>query len=269
MFLGLKKEVWKETFRFIQARKKPTGGFGATPLLPSTVEDTYYALSGMEVLKKIDPNLKYNPSKDHALKVWIKKNIEHAIKFGFSAKTLFYLTNITLKTLVKPPNRFLEFLEDWCTNFLRERLSDLEQIFYGVKIAKSLNWLNLDISCSVEIRNENVKEVYQLLWLQKEGGLKFSFSESKLLGWLKACYNPDGGYGFYPETTSYIENTFYALNSYFFLKIKPKNINKTQAFIVSCYVGKGGFARKPGGTAFLEATYYALECFKLITLLTL
>jgi len=35
---------------FVQARRKESGGYGATPLLPATVQDTYHALRIVKTL---------------------------------------------------------------------------------------------------------------------------------------------------------------------------------------------------------------------------
>jgi len=42
-------EIFLEILSFVGARRKEEGGYGATPLLPATVEDTYHALKKRSV----------------------------------------------------------------------------------------------------------------------------------------------------------------------------------------------------------------------------
>jgi len=39
---------------FVEARRKPSGGFGATPKLPATIEDTYYALNILNLARQYE-----------------------------------------------------------------------------------------------------------------------------------------------------------------------------------------------------------------------
>ncbi len=71
--------------------------------------------------------------------------------------------------------------------------------------------------------------------------------------------NGDGGFGFYPGTTSYLENTYYALSTLNKVASKEVNFKKTISFVLACYNSDGGFSRKPGGISYLETTAMALE----------
>jgi hypothetical protein len=39
---------------FVAARKKETGGFGATPRLPATIQDTYHALHILQLARQYE-----------------------------------------------------------------------------------------------------------------------------------------------------------------------------------------------------------------------
>ncbi|WP_353683756.1 hypothetical protein V4D30_07700 [Thermodesulfovibrio sp. 3907-1M] len=47
------RKVLYECYQFVIQRRKPEGGFAATPLLPATVEDTYHALMIIQSLKEL------------------------------------------------------------------------------------------------------------------------------------------------------------------------------------------------------------------------
>ncbi|RUM89274.1 MAG: hypothetical protein DSZ24_01655, partial [Thermodesulfatator sp.] len=47
----------EEILEFVQEREKPEGGFGATPRLPATVEDTYFAVRTLRELSALRENI--------------------------------------------------------------------------------------------------------------------------------------------------------------------------------------------------------------------
>ncbi|HHI96251.1 MAG TPA: hypothetical protein ENJ96_00165, partial [Thermodesulfatator atlanticus] len=49
------EELKKEVEAFVREREKPAGGFAATPRLPPTVEDTYFAIRTLEILAALTP----------------------------------------------------------------------------------------------------------------------------------------------------------------------------------------------------------------------
>jgi len=79
---------------------------------------------------------------------------------------------------------------------------------------------------------------------------------------ISEAQNPDGGFGFFKGTTSYMENTYYACYILYHFNLKPKMLKKLKDFILSCWNVDGGFGRNSQGISFLESTYYALWILK-------
>ncbi|AIH03897.1 MAG: Prenyltransferase/squalene oxidase [Thermodesulfobacterium sp. 37_54] len=265
MKISLKENIWKQVYQFVKMRKRENGGFGATPYLPPTIEDTYYALEILKALEKFDPSINSKLLIDQRLKLWSRKNVVNIIKYAIhSYKMIYYLIKI-IQNL--QDDKSLYFLKNRCKELFcsfSQKNHELEKVFYILKSLRSLDLEEIELNFNLTWGLENIKEAYQLVWLWKNYQVDRSFPIQEVLKWLKEDFNPDGGYGFYPGTTSYLENTFYALKIYSLLEIKPENLNQTKEFIISCYVGKGGFARKPGATAFLESTYYAVKSFEVL-----
>ncbi len=81
---------------------------------------------------------------------------------------------------------------------------------------------------------------------------------------LEACYNPDGGYGCKPHTTSFLEHIYFAYRLYHALEWLPNHRKETRAFVLNSQSKKGGFARAPGGVPFIDTTFYALRILEIM-----
>jgi len=62
----------QKTLSFVLLRKKEDSGFGATPLLPATLEDTFYALKILNYLQEMGILGNYEPEADMGLKAFLK-----------------------------------------------------------------------------------------------------------------------------------------------------------------------------------------------------
>ena len=87
----------------------------------------------------------------------------------------------------------------------------------------------------------------------------YKFSEEMVL----KSQNPDGGFGFYPGTTSFMENTYYAVKILSVLGKLSAFPERLKYFIKLCHNSDGGFSRKPGGVSFPESTYQAIYILNL------
>lgn len=82
---------------------------------------------------------------------------------------------------------------------------------------------------------------------------------NKLIEYFRECQNHDGGFGFLPGTTPYIDNTYFCLNALKFLGSKPKNSENALNLILFYQTKLGGFARIPDAATFLDSTFYAVK----------
>jgi len=238
----------EKTIRFILKRKHNMGGFGPAPGVPPSIQDTYYALKILNMFSNIiKKKIKYLPSQDVSLYRYLnqmdikRKNIPLKLIY-------YYLVSCKISGLkIKNFNKYiLQKLNNNCIT--------LEDRYYAKKILKE--YYDKNIKYGIIDKWRTVKELWMIIYL-KENILETK--KDKVVSWINTCQNPDGGFGFLPNTTSFIENTYFCVKSLIFLDKHPKKIDRIIEFILNCYTGKGGFARKNGGIPLLSATYYAIQ----------
>jgi len=252
----------RKTIEFVLTRQKDDGGFGATPHLPSTVEDTYYGLSLLDMLK---------PASDR--KEEISERIGMSIQYleglrpraNWNPKTFYYYLLgrdiIGLDTTSEILNYF-RYIE----NDKEETLEDFyylckakEQVGLGPPDLKKLDEDKVDFS-----RWRTAKELWLKLCVADLCRNNTTPDRESLISWVIQCQNPDGGFGFYPGTTSFIENCHICLMILKILNAAPANPIAVRDFILRCRTVRGGFARKNGGAPFLDATWHAISSLKLL-----
>jgi hypothetical protein len=228
---------------FVLMREKDEGGFGATPLLPPTIEDTYFAI---KILALFNYSL----------------NIEKHANFLLSQN----ISNLPLDPLAK----LLKILNIFSlidkANFssltsYHNYIKNLAEISFILKDEKNLKFLkSLVIKNLSKLSLKSLKEFYFLYKILREAFPK-KFLESIL-----EAQNADGGFGFFKGTTSYMENTYYACYILYRHDLQPKNLKKLKDFVLSCQNADGGFGRNSQGISFLESTYHALWILKNLNL---
>jgi prenyltransferase beta subunit len=87
---------------------------------------------------------------------------------------------------------------------------------------------------------------------------RIDFDKQEIVRWVQLCQNGDGGFGFYPDTTSYMENIYCALEILSKLDASPLQIDLAQKYILSCQTKSGGFGRAPISFPFIESTFHAV-----------
>ncbi len=226
---------------FILPRRKESGGFGATPALPPTVEDTYFALAALRVCGalKSDPStlrflqgLNFYRMSPEVRVRWLKGLLWLG---GASPKEVKFLLQ---EELNHPPERLSGLAA------LREMADLLGVDSAGVRRLKELG----------RTRSfRTLKDLYHLFKALGPGEWSNGVEE-----FILHSQNPDGGFGFFPGTTSYLENTYFACRLMKALGLKPRDPEGLRLFVLNTRRKDGGFARAPRGVSFLETTYYAL-----------
>jgi prenyltransferase beta subunit len=95
-------------------------------------------------------------------------------------------------------------------------------------------------------------------------GQQIKEEAEELTGWLQRSQNGDGGFGFFPGTTSFIENSHAALAALSLIGAKPVDLVNARYFIISSQTGGGGFARSPGAAPFLDASWHGVASLRLL-----
>ncbi len=246
----------KDMIGFVKKLAKDSGGFGATPRLPATIEDTYHAFRIIDLArqKQGEKSVKIPGSID-AHRRYLKSNLHVRVN---SPKTLFQLLW---------SRRFLGIpIDDQClSGFLSDRSGRGMSVDYQYYMVKIMTELFHDSPMEVPEFHMNtlspswkgiVKERWMIFYVDSILGLK-SIDCEMAARWFRDCQNMDGGFGFMPHTTSYIDNCDYALRALSMLKKYPRDVDAAIRFIMACKTGSGGFSRKNSAAPFLDATWHA------------
>lgn len=251
-----------EIVSFVMSRRQASGGFGLAPTLPASVEDTYHAV---QILKTILPpsgsefhDLTGNPS----LKSFLMRQGD---KETWCPKTAYqYLFLCGLCGV--PPE------VDWGRRFVEERLKgeiSLQDRYYLVKILREFSdtapWdENLVLARGQTEKWGTVEELWMCVSLHKGSPEALHSTGEAIIRWIQACQNPDGGFGFLPGTTSFIENSHWCLRSLMALGGAVLSGEMARDFVLRCKTRGGGFSRKNGAAPFLCATWHAVESLSLL-----
>lgn len=236
-----------ETGRVIQYLKdheKREGGFSLVPELPSNIEDTYFATRTLKLLRR-----RMN-----------RRNLTQYLK-GMdwrqvqSPRTLFMLVYLHVTVHVPFPSPLISLLKEYSP-----ALQNLDGPYYSDEIRKLLNQpLNRFSSFSAfQFQdNENLQALRKKIsvWINHH----VFFERDEIVQWVQSCQNGDGGFGFYPGTTSFMENTYCALEILSKLKETPLRIDACKEYILNCQTKSGGFGRAPMSFPFLESTFHAVS----------
>lgn len=252
----------RKTLDFVLARRHERGGFGAAPTLPPSVEDTYLALRILQCLATQAGDevfaLIHAPSLARFLENPEDKEEWHA-KTGYH-----YVYCCRVAGIV--PDRA------WVTQFITDRLTDgpdFADHFFCARMVKELQGPpfedpGISLKACFPIRWRSAKELWMALFIAGGQPEKLDTNRDSLLSWVRSCQNPDGGFGFLPRTTSYMENVHACLRTLALLKAPPSDPVGVTRFILRALTGTGGFARKKGGAPFLDSTWHAVAALSLL-----
>jgi hypothetical protein len=241
---------------FVQKRRKVTGGYGATPRLPATIQDTFQAVAIRLVLGEEMPT----PQAEPALAEYLARML--AVSWLGIETTFRLLVTCRICGLALDGERVRVHLVArlaWDTSlaatyYVRRIAGEVlgeESDFRG-----SGRSLMLPAPCAVE-------DVARYLFVKTMDG-QSGEGAGELVAWLQRSQNGDGGFGFFPGTTSFIENCHAALAALSLLGASPIDPESARAFVVSCQTGRGGFARSPKAAPFLDASWHGIASLRLL-----
>ena len=261
-------DIIKSAVPFVMARRKETGGFGATLRLPATIQDTYHALQILMLARQYATRGKdgYDPANDANLGSYL---INCRLRLQVDARTRFQMLRCS-RFLGQAMER--DQLKDAVVTRLQTS-RDPEEWYYHARILREV--LDADkpdaaaIKAPAEIRAgkwRTVREAWMHLYLADFLGCRLVLPESELTDWFKASQNSDGGFGFFPRTTSFVENCHAALRALAFLKARPRNPPLAFRFLAGCQTVTGGFSRASRAAPFLDTTWHALAALHILSL---
>jgi len=242
---------------FVQKRRQTTGGYGATPLLPATIEDTFHAVAISLMLGENPPT----PRSEPALTGYLARRL--ASPWLGIGSTFRLLTLCRICGLAMDGKRVRTHLaaclagDDYLaatyyvSKIAMEILGVEPEEFLGPKRPTAM-----PPRCAVD-------DAARYLTVKIMRTQQIEAAE-ELTGWLQRSQNGDGGFGFFPGTTSFIENSHAGLAALSLLGAMPVDLANARAFIISSQTGVGGFARSPGAAPFLDASWHGVASLHLL-----
>ena len=248
----------------VKARRKNTGGYAATPLLPASMEDTYHALDILQTLNEMT-HLAGNPAyrSDRILLDYLSAVLHSSwagVRRTFQLLKACELARVRVDT---------ERAEQFVLSQLGKPFS-LQGQYYSVRIVREV--LQKDPMIIFEGRKtppvsrlvwRTVDEAWMILYLAR-AMQDSTLPLFELATWFQACQYWDGGFRFLPHTTSFIENCHTCLRALALLGIKPLDLSGAYRFILVSHTASGGLSRNSRATPFLDATCHAIAGIALI-----
>ncbi len=241
---------------FVGKRRKSSGGYGATPRLPATIEDTSGVLGISRYLAQLAPGtiLTQPPEEDKELHAYLAQALARPWP---GLRTTAQLIRAG-RQLGLVPDR--EVGRGYLAGH-RNGTPDFRTACYTAAIADELGLADYTDSTWSEVQlpeRLTVREALMYLELRQGLGHDPVHENGDLVDWLQRCQNGDGGFGFFPGTTSFIENCHYTLAALRLLGGRAKNPENARRFLASCQTVYGGFGRSPRAAPFLDATWHGL-----------
>lgn len=250
---------YREIGDYVLTRRKATGGFSATPRLPATIQDTYHALRILTALSR--HGVETTVAGDGPLLEYLTRPSgaeRHNAKVTFQR-----LASLALAGAEGKPGPILDFVHRRLTETL-----DLEERYYCCRLVREIaphdeptcDWLP---SPQPPWSFRTASELWMLLYLANGANGKTEHAEA-LAAWLVACQTYDGGFGFLPGTTSFMENCYDCLRALRLLGTPPRDPEGCRAFVLASRTLTRGFARRNGATAYLSSTWQAVATLDLL-----
>jgi hypothetical protein len=246
-----KKEIEKanrlselsRVIQYLKDREYEEGGFSFVQDLYPNVEDTYYAIRTLQLLMvDIDRNKTAN---------YLKSIIWEEVYFPRIVYMLLYLHLSADMELPVPLVNLLE--KDW------SKFQFLDAQYCSNEIQKLLNQPLkplLFLSSFQFQAHENLQSLRKKVSVLID--LNIDFDRHQIIRWVQLCQNGDGGFGFFPGTTSYMENIYCALEILSKLQASPWRIDTCREYILGCQTKSGGYGRAPISFPFIESTFQAV-----------
>lgn len=233
-----------KVIRYLRDREKKEGGFSFAPELYPDIEDTYYAV---RILQFLDVNVDRNNTGNYL------KNINWK-EVGFP-RAIYMLVYLHLFLDIDfPPLLTKLFVRDWA------RFQVLDAQYFSDEIQKLLKRPSHSLQSLSYFQfhpKDNLQTLRKKVSILLNHGIDFNRQE--IIRWVQLCQNGDGGFGFYPDTTSYMENTYCALEILSKLGSSPVQTELCRKYILSCQTKGGGFGRAPISFPFIESTFHAVS----------
>lgn len=262
------RHLFTAAIPFVVALRKESGGFGATRRLPATIQDTYHSLNILNLSRQytLPPGGESALLSEDNLRAYLtaclpllpSTGISTTFQLLWSCRTAGVMFDCgAVETAVSSKMRGSESLDEWyyCARILTEILGNnhlLPAGAQGLTTVLSRGWRCVD-------------EAWMHVYLAKALSRALPLPEPQLIAWFQACQNGDGGFGFFPGTTSFIENCHASLRALAILGSGPLEPDLASLFLAGCQTAKGGFSRSGRAAPFLDASWHALASLSFLS----
>jgi prenyltransferase beta subunit len=242
----------EEVTAYLLARQKPKGGFALTPGLPATIEDSYYAFRSLELLEVV--------TGQDALKRYLGAAAPSAAN---PAKVLSQYAYLCRRTGCS-----MGGIEQAITT-RRRRQPTTAELYSALRASEQVRgksgerlraWVRVAAAPERLASWRTVTDLWHILVLREFSLLPLPQIAPE---WLLACQNMDGGFGFLPGSTSFLENTFHGLRAARLLGVRLRWPEGCGRFVLRARSG-GGFGRTSRAVPSPETTYMALASLRLL-----
>ncbi|MDA8160955.1 MAG: hypothetical protein M0T76_09575 [Desulfobacteraceae bacterium] len=258
---------WGSVVAYVSLLAKAEGGFGATRRLPATAEDTFHALAIFRVLDQWAhlPGPLAACRENQGLKGYLRQRLNGR---QLDAKTVFQL-HATARLMALPATATTAIEGLAAGHFHRH--PSLHTAYHAALVLGHALLPQLEERLGDEwaarLLPERATSEELMMWLalqQAVGVTPQADRRAELGRWFGDCQGPDGGFGFLPGTTSFMENCHFCLRALALLEARPRDPQGALAFITSCQTVNGGFGRRAKAAPFLDATYHAVSALMLL-----
>jgi len=230
--------------KYLTEREKDEGGFSFSPGLYPNIEDTYYAIRTFQLLE-----VEINRSKT--------ENYLKGIDWNYVGypRVIYMIIYLYISIDIQLPKPLLDLpKKDW------SRFHPLDAQYFSNEIQKLLK-KHFKLLSSPFVFQFSPQDSLQSVWKKVSilTDFNIAFDKNEVIRWVQLCQNGDGGFGFYPGTTSFMENTYCALKILSKLKALPRQIDTCRDYIIGCQTKSGGFGRAPISFPFIETTFQAVS----------
>lgn len=244
------------------ARWQKSGGFGFAPTLPASVEDTYHALRILETIRPVSEREVRELKGNSGLKSFLR-HVED--KETWSLQTGYQYLVLCGLCGVSPG-------QSWLESWFPKRVADFVSLrdgYYLMRMQREFPYLTI-ADCGRPLAGgfpkcwRTAEDLWMCLYLHEGSPVALHSTKEAITEWLQSCQAPDGGFGFVPESTSFIENSHWCLRSLSLLNSQPTRPDLARGFVLRCRSARGGFARNHGAAPLLYATWHGVASLALL-----
>ena len=241
--------------KFVCEYENPAGGFNFPRETPASIAETY---NGVMLFNELGFDCCNPLTKEYI------RNLE--LKADMSLGLLYRMAKVS--EILSMPDKISEIRESVLGRKCRKS-SKLTDAYYSVLLEEILDVSGVLTTDLLEhARTRKIKKLKFMPECQKYLAVKIhvglEVETDEAISWIRATQSCDGGFGFLPGSSSFLENEYSALDSLRMLDSVPLDIQGCEDFVLSCRSKEGAFGRQIMALPSLEHSLLAVRSLKII-----